>query len=268
MPSPALAAERDSRIALWLDLNTRGLTRDAESSALSTVRLPNGGELYSGQRGIWRDKARLSACPETPEGVTVTVRSTGEHYEDQVEETAIIYSYPSTSHATTDEGEITATKAAGEFSIPLFVITDSERTPGRRDIHLGWVFAWDDDAGIFEIRFDTGDGSGPFAQGGATHTRFATLQKYGQTCAVCGTREASALAAVPLHLDAADENEHLVLCAIHRRMLERKLFRFDPDSTAVVPRAGLKLAEDLGITFPDLNHLKDRPAREALARLQ
>lgn len=84
--SASLSVEREERIALWRELVEQNLTRNVGSSVISHARLASGGPLYKGQRGIWRDKIRLSANPETPEGLTVAVRSTGEQYDDQIKE--------------------------------------------------------------------------------------------------------------------------------------------------------------------------------------
>ena len=80
----------------------------------------------------------------SPDGVTVSVLHTGRHYPDDLADTAILYHYPRTQRAPSqDQGEIRATKAARALGLPVFVITELEDDPQLRDVHLGWVTASD-----------------------------------------------------------------------------------------------------------------------------
>ena len=67
--------------------------------------------LYGGKSGVWVNKVRTSAI--APEGVAVGLLHTGRHYDDDVDETGILYHYPTTDRpAARDANEIQAIKNA------------------------------------------------------------------------------------------------------------------------------------------------------------
>lgn len=261
--------ERVERLSLWHSLIARDLTSSVPEGFASKELLLGGGRLYSPGRGIWRDKARLSAIPDAPEGITVSILQTGNDYQDEVDATGIMYRYPFTRQRGADAGDIIATKSAARFDLPIFVVSTVRGTADRRNIRLGWVAGADDEAQVFDIRFDKPDGQpGDWVSSNARF-QFDAIRNNGGTCAVCGASDRSRLSVVPLippnegGTDTPDNG--IVLCGHHAQMLERGMFRIDPASTRIVPRDGLT-NEGLTIRYPDLSHLKVKPSRDALER--
>lgn len=100
------------------------------------------------------DKKRTQHLTDDRTGVTVRVLHTGRHYADDLSENEILYHYPRTGRPPArDRLEIEATKAAGRLGLPVFVITQPRRGLRTRDVHLGWVEDWDDDAEWLLISF-------------------------------------------------------------------------------------------------------------------
>lgn len=104
----------------------------------------------AGQQGIYVDKINTSHLSDNEYGITVSVLHTGKVYDDDLYDDSIIYHYPETNRAgTRDLGEIEATKNCQRYSIPLFVISASKENKNLRDIHLGSVIDYDDNAKLF-----------------------------------------------------------------------------------------------------------------------
>ncbi len=77
--------------------------------------------LYGGASGVWVDKERTSNLIE--HGVAVGLLHTGKHYDDDLDETGILYHYPTTERPPSrDANEIQAMKNAKLLGIPIFVI--------------------------------------------------------------------------------------------------------------------------------------------------
>src|SRR5215213_4522009 len=144
--SYAVKQELERRIGMWNALLAAGGPQRVQPNLLRELGT------YRGQQGIWRDKQRTGNL--TDGGVTVGVLHTGRHYADDLSADGVLYHYPATNrHAGFDTSEVNATKAAGTLSLPVFVITHSDTSPGKRDVYLGWVDDWDDDLGLFLITF-------------------------------------------------------------------------------------------------------------------
>ncbi|MEJ0014387.1 MAG: HNH endonuclease signature motif containing protein [Actinomycetota bacterium] len=106
-------------------------------------------QLYGGASGVWVDKKRTSSL--TPQGVAVGLLHTGRHYDDDVDETGILYHYPNDREtATRDANEIQAIKNAKAFGIPVFIIRDIGNT---KKVELAWVNDFDDDLRICVLTF-------------------------------------------------------------------------------------------------------------------
>ena len=210
-----------------------------------------------GQRGIWRDKARLGAIPGAPEGITVAILDNGLDYNDQVDGVGIRYTYPSGGGPGANAGDILATKRAYELALPIFVITTERGTTNRRNIRLGWVAGADDEAAVFDIRFDNASGEPGDWVSGDVRLQFDAIRRFDRACAVCFASDAGRLHVVPLDPTltiAGADVARLVLCTHHRQMHERSMFTIDAASLQIVPRDGLTL-EGMSITRSDLSHL-------------
>jgi hypothetical protein len=105
--------------------------------------------LYGGASGVWVDKERTNAV--APEGVAVGLLHTGRHYDDDVDETGILYHYPTTDRpASRDANEIQAIKNANAFGIPIFVI---QNLGGAKKVELAWLNDFDDTLRICVLTF-------------------------------------------------------------------------------------------------------------------
>ncbi|PWU08162.1 MAG: hypothetical protein C5B51_08315 [Terriglobia bacterium] len=61
-----------------------------------------------------------------------------------------------------------------------------------------------------------------------------------------------------------DPRNGLVLCALHHRAFDAKLFVVDPETTKIEFKAGGPRGDDLRITRISLAHLSSQPHRKAL----
>ena len=105
--------------------------------------------LYGGASGVWVDKERTNAV--APEGVAVGLLHTGRQYDDDVDETGILYHYPTTNRpASRDANEIQAIKNAKAFGIPIFVILN---LGGAKKVELAWLNDFDDTLRICVLTF-------------------------------------------------------------------------------------------------------------------
>jgi hypothetical protein len=105
--------------------------------------------LYGGASGVWVDKERTSDLIE--HGVAVGLLHTGKHYDDDVDETGILYHYPTTERPPSrDANEIQAMKNAKLLGIPIFVI---ENFHGGKKVNLAWMNDFDDNLRICVLTF-------------------------------------------------------------------------------------------------------------------
>lgn len=105
--------------------------------------------LYGGASGVWVDKQKTSALIE--HGVAVGLLHTGKHYDDDVDETGILYHYPTTERPSSrDANEIQAMKNAKLLGIPIFVI---ENFHGGKKVNLAWMNDFDDNLRICVLTF-------------------------------------------------------------------------------------------------------------------
>jgi hypothetical protein len=139
--------ERDRRNEMLRQIRSRG------PGPYQPAELRDRG-IYNGAAGIWVDKQNTVIAPEALQGVTVSIPHTGEHYPDDLSESGLIYHYPTTKRPSTrDQNEIDATKAAKLLQLPIFVLPPSSGDEELRDLKIGWVDDWDDNAKEFLVIF-------------------------------------------------------------------------------------------------------------------
>ena len=245
--------------------------------------------LYNGGQGIWADKDRTQVL--VPAGAAVSVRHTGRHYPDDLDDRMIIYYYPATDRpGVRDANEVEAVKNLLPLHLPIFVISDADGGR-RREVRLAWVVAEDDGASAFLMDFAelepeplhlTDVENKPFALTGDRRRRraeqeravrdpefkFSLVRRYRGACAITGL-------SVPAVLDGAhvvpvekggtdDERNGLLLTANLHRAFDANLWALDPRSLHVVTRRrGPSLAE-LQVTSHSLRPGVKAPHREAL----
>lgn len=275
--------ERKRRQDMWRKLSQRGGSKGADPQLLREL------SIYGGQQGIWVDKKVTGALAQS--GVTVSLMHRGHRYSDDLDEDTLLYHYPQTGRRTgRDQAEIDATKACKDLQLPLFVVAGNSSDPKTRDVFLGWVHDWDDDARQFlVILADEPPGDEPLdtietpfeltkhtrpprceatARPGQPRFRFLVFKRYGARCAVCDID-------VPALLDAAhicpknaggtdDPRNGLVLCANHHRAFDNGLFSIEPVSLRISFNTAGPTSSELGIERSDLTHLPFQPHNDAV----
>lgn len=280
-----LIGELQLRKSMWDALLERGGPREVSSGVLREFGI------YGGAQGVWVDKARTKSLTDDGTGVTVGLLHTGVAYADDLSEDGVLYHYPDTNRVKgRDLSEINATKAAGRFGVPVFVITHSQPDSTKRDVHLGWIEGWDDSLKLFLITFDateplqavTESDEEPFdlvarkrsakrevqSRLGQQRFKFRVFKRYGLRCAVCDISIAELLDAAHLRpkreYGSDDARNGLVLCALHHRALDAGLFSIEPGSLKIPCREVGPDASALKIEHPTLKHLAMKPHRDAL----
>lgn len=282
----SIQQELDRRMALWQSLSGSGAPKKARSQTLRQLGI------YGGAQGIWVDKHRTAHLTEEGTGVTVALLHTGKLYADDLAEDGVVYHYPHTFRPSgRDSADIEATKRAGELGLPIFVITCPSPHSANKEVYLGWVEDWDDEAGLFLITFGTDRpprsvpreiDDQPFelatkvstarrevtARQGQQRFKFLVFRRYGPRCAVCGIGSLEVLDAAhlrPKNKNGSDDPRNgLVLCATHHRAFDAGLFSIHPETLAIHTRPHGPDHEALRITYPDLSHLPKKPHVDAL----
>lgn len=277
--------ELGRRVGMWRSLLAAGGPKEVPPTLLRNLGI------YGGGQGIWVNKHQTGSLTDQGMGVTVGLLHTGVTYADDLSGDGVLYHYPATNRPPgRDLAEIDATKSAGALGLPIFVITHSDSSVGKRDVHLGWVEDWDDSLGIFLVIFgDEGQSrqhltelEEPFeliekretikkqvrARPGQKQFSFYVFQRYGHKCAVCSLSIPEVLDAAHLvperHEGSYDPRNGLVLCAVHHRAFDAGLFAIDPDSLEICFKESGPEAEALRIDYETLEHLPQTPHEDAL----
>jgi putative restriction endonuclease len=289
--NPKVREELERRKNMWNDLLDRGGPREVPPTILRALGI------YGGAQGVWVDKTRTNNLTDDGTGVTVGLLHTGVAYADDLSEDGVLYHYPDTNRIKgRDLSEIDATKAAGIFGVPVFVITHSQPDSTKRDVHLGWIEGWDDALKLFLVTFDATEplqaakepeeqpepDEEPFdlvarkrsakrevqSRLGQQRFKFRVFKRYSLRCAVCDISIAEVLDAAHLRprreYGSDDPRNGLVLCALHHRALDAGLFAIEPDSLKIHFREFGPDATALNIEHPTLGHLAMKPHRDAL----
>lgn len=280
-----ISDERERRERMWQDLLARGGPIGAVPGLLRELRI------YGGAQGIWVDIQRTRSTTAL-NGIAVGLLHTGASYADDLDDSGVLYHYPSTQRPQgRDKSEVEATKAARSENVPVFVITHS-KTQGRRDVRLGWVQDWDDASRLFIVSFASSapealptveeEDTEPFTlvgvgekhQGMATTRpgqatfKFRVMRRYPVACAVCGIGVSDLLDAAHIrdkrHSGSDDPRNGLVLCGTHHRAYDRLLFAIEPITFRIVARKNGPTLSALRITIDSLAHLPRKPHIDAI----
>ncbi|WP_246337875.1 HNH endonuclease [Streptomyces harbinensis] len=279
--------ERQWRLAVWSHLS---LSFDV--SAISPATLREYGA-YGGGQGVWVDKARTRVIHD--DGVTVGVLHTGRHYPDDLSEHDIWYHYPKTGRGQgRDAAEISATRAAAELKLPVFVIARPTPSSSVRTVRLAWVEGWEDQAEVFLMVFGdeppvtvldkdaseeapfqlTGNRSRKAMRDvrqrpGQRRFKLQVFQRYGPRCPLSGIDVPEMIEAAHLRPDAEDGTDDprngLPMNAALHRAYDAYLFTIHPESLAVIPRPQGPSLVEMGIRVTDLSGLSKIPHRDALS---
>ncbi|MFD7412694.1 HNH endonuclease [Kitasatospora purpeofusca] len=275
-------AEREWRLAVW-----RNLLRRQDSSGMVTADIVRSVGAYGNYRGIWADKSRTQKIH--PDGVTIGLKHTGQHYPDDLNENGALYHYPITRQPGRDLGEVNATKAAAALRLPLFVITEHGNLRGVR---LAWVEGWEDKSSLFLVSFDETppvqvldhdrSEQQPFQlQGNRRRRRNGTVvtrpdqarfklevfQRYGPRCPLSGISIPQMVEAAHLrgHADdgSSDPRNGLPMNAALHRAFDAHLFAINPETLTAEARPEGPSLKAMGIVHPKLA-LDRQPHPEAL----
>jgi putative restriction endonuclease len=275
--------EKERRLSLWGSIKSLG------SDHVSAASLRDLG-IYGGAQGIWVDKAKTGPIAANGSGVTVSLLHTGRHYPDDISEDGLIYHYPRTARPPSrDAAEVEATKNAARLALPIFVILPGQ-TDRTRQVHLGWVEDWDDEAALFLVLFgDTAPTYASPAEQGEPFSltddapmrkatvnvrarqqvfRFQVLAQYGAKCAVCSITHPSLVEAAHIRgkreRGSDDWRNGIPLCSTHHDAYDAQLFAIHPDTLSIITEPDVSPAAiGLGTSLLAVKH--KRPHRDALA---
>jgi predicted restriction endonuclease len=275
--------ETMSRERTWRELQAKFKGQDIPAHVLrDTYRI------YGGAGRIWVDRERTGKISNDASGITVSLFQKDTQSRD--DESSVVFPYPVTNRrGGQDDHEITATKNAKKFNIPVFVITTSKKDPTRRDVKKGFVRDWDDSNRTFLIECGrvpeyTKDGAFseeiPFSlnqkrkRSGSSRTEitprfsFDVFKRYGRCCAVCSMKVGGIVAAVhikPVSENGSDDPRNgIPLCQNHHAAFDQCYFSINPGSYQIVTSENGPSRKDLEIEDEDISKLKALPDRMAL----
>jgi len=247
-------------------------------------------KLYGGASGVWVDKS--TTCSIADDGVAVGLLHTGRHYDDDVDETGILYHYPTTDRTPSrDASEIQSIKNAKLFGIPVFVI----RNIGNyKKVELAWVNDYDDQLRICVMTFQgftpdrnkflleqNNQGSTPILFGTRRKSKieieraerdplfkFQILKRFEGKCLVTGidvTEMLDAAHIIPVaNGGTEDPNNGILLTAGLHRALDAGLWAIHPKKLIIETMPQGPDALRMRITRIDLSGQKELLNREAL----
>lgn len=245
--------------------------------------------IYGGASGVWVDKNLTNHV--APEGVAVGLLHTGKHYDDDVDETGILYHYPTTERpASRDANEIQAIKNAKLFGIPIFVIRN---LGSAKKVELAWLNDFDDELRICVLTFhgvfpeqntfsvNSSPDSPPILFGARRTTKssaeraerdplfkFNILKRFEGKCLVTRidvTEMLDAAHIIPVASGGTeDPNNGLLLSASVHRALDAGLWAINPISLRIETKESGPDPERMKLEQIDLRHSSQLLNTEAL----
>lgn len=246
--------------------------------------------IYGGAQGVWVDKARTIRI--APEGVAVGVLHTGQHYDDDIDDSGILYHYPTTARPPSrDANEIQAMKNAKLLGIPIFVIRN---VGSAKKVELAWLNDFDDSLRICVLTFhgvlpeqnkfiiqDNSFHGSPILFGTRRKSKvevaraerdpvfkFNILKRFHGKCLVTSldvTEMLDAAHIIPVSSGGTeDPNNGLLLAASVHRALDAGLWAINPDTFRIETRQTGPDALRMKLTNVDLSASAELLNREAL----
>lgn len=245
--------------------------------------------VLGGYSGVWVDKTLTSEV--APEGVAVGLLHTGKHYDDDVDETGILYHYPTTDRPPSrDANEIQAIKNAKLFGIPVFVIRN---LGSSKKVELAWLNDFDDELRICVLTFhgvlpeennftlSNSPNSEPILFGARRTTKssveraerdplfkFNILKRFEGRCLITNidvTEMLDAAHIIPVASGGTeDPNNGLLLSASVHRALDAGLWAINPISLRIETKASGPDAKRMKLDQVDLSGSSRLLNREAL----
>ena len=281
-----MSSQIEAELARRLDLFNKA--KAVSNAGLNTPNQLKELGIYGGASGVWVNKTVTSTLDSS--GVAVGLLHTGKHYDDDIDDTGVLYHYPTTNRPESrDNNEIQAIKNLAKFKLPVFVI----RNIGNlKKIDLAWLNDFDDSLRICVLTFNGFDESmNSFAAPKlntpdelfGTHRKtkseiyraerdpqfkFHILQRFEGKCVVTGTDVFQVLDAahiIPVANKGTESVENgLLLTASAHRSFDAGLWAINPDTLKIETRPGGPDINRLKLGIDNLNHLKNKLNQEAL----
>jgi hypothetical protein len=265
----------------------------ARAQALDSWPLLSPGEvrdlgIYGGYSGVWVDKTRTREIAR--EGVAVGLLHTGRHYDDDIDDSGVLYHYPTTQRPESrDSNEIQAMKNAKSLNLPLFVIRN---VGARKKIDLAWLEDFDDELRICVLTFHGVDPKtnayrspheistfplfGPHKKATVEILRserdplfkFNILKRFQGKCLVTEINVTEMLDAahiIPVASGGTESSENgMLLSASAHRALDSGLWAVNPSTLQIETKKDGPSAQRMKLLITDLSHQSNNLNLEAL----
>lgn len=244
--------------------------------------------IYGGASGVWVDKTRTREF--APEGVAVGLLHTGRHYDDDIDESGVLYHYPTTQRPESrDNNEIQSIKNAKLLKLPIFVIRNIGH---QKKINLAWLDDFDDQLRICVLTFHGVNpdsnlyrtpkaiSSLPLFGSRKKSTvevlraerdplfKFNILKRFQGTCLVTEINVTEMLDAahiIPVASGGTESSENgILLSASAHRALDSGLWAINPNSLQIETKKDGPSAQRMKLAITDLRHHGDKLNLEAL----
>ena len=244
--------------------------------------------IYGGASGVWVDKTRTQEFAK--EGVAVGLLHTGRHYDDDIDESGVLYHYPTTQRPESrDSNEIQSIKNAKSLKLPIFVIRN---VGARKKIDLAWLDDFDDQLRICVLTFHgiNPDSNtyrspkelsalplfGPRKKSTVEVLRaerdplfkFNILKRFRGACLVTEINVTEMLDAahiIPVASGGTESSENgMLLSASAHRALDSGLWAINPSTLKIETKKDGPSAQRMKLLITDLSHHADKLNIEAL----
>ncbi len=265
----------------------------AKAQSLESWPLLSPGEvrdlgIYGGASGVWVDKTRTNEFAQ--EGVAVGLLHTGRHYDDDIDESGVLYHYPTTQRPESrDNNEIQSIKNAKSLKLPIFVIRN---VGARKKIDLAWLDDFDDQLRICVLTFHgVNPDSNTYRSPEAISTlplfgprkkstvevlraerdplfKFNILKRFQGACLVTEINVTEMLDAahiIPVASGGTESSENgMLLSASAHRALDSGLWAINPSTLQIETKKDGPSAQRMKLLITDLSHQSDKLNLEAL----
>jgi len=244
--------------------------------------------MYGGASGVWVDKTRTQEFAK--EGVAVGLLHTGRHYDDDIDESGVLYHYPTTQRPESrDNNEIQSIKNAKSLKLPVFVIRN---VGARKKIDLAWLEDFDDQLRICVLTFHgVNPDSNTFKSTQQISAlplfgtrkkstmevlraerdplfKFNILRRFQGSCLVTEINVTEMLDAahiIPVASGGTESSENgMLLSASAHRALDSGLWAINPSTLQVETKKDGPSAQRMKLLVTDLSHQADKLNLEAL----
>jgi hypothetical protein len=244
--------------------------------------------IYGGASGVWVNKSRTQEFAK--EGVAVGLLHTGRHYDDDIDESGVLYHYPTTQRPESrDSNEIQSIKNSKSLKLPIFVIRN---VGARKKIDLAWLNDFDDQLRICVLTFHGVNPEsntykspkelaalplfGPRKRSKVEVLRaerdplfkFNILKRFQGVCLVTEINVTEMLDAahiIPVASGGTESSENgMLLSASAHRALDSGLWAINPATLQIETKKDGPSAQRMKLLITDLSHHSDKLNLEAL----